>query len=141
MSHIVAHPGAPYTFTLAECVLFSPDGGKLFSGDEIGRINVGDPQTAKELASWQGHEGPVLTLATSLDGQLLASGGADRTIRIWDVASGRELAGWDAHDEDVTALAFSRDRQTLASGGADGVIKLWNLAAIREELTALGFAW
>ena len=42
-------------------VRFSKDGSQVFAGDALGRINIGDPYTGRELASWQGHEGAVLS--------------------------------------------------------------------------------
>lgn len=129
-----------YVFQV-RCVSFSPDGERVFSGDEHGRVNVGDPRTGVELRSWLAHRGPVSALAISADGRLVASGGEDRTIRLWQAATGVELAQWEAHDEEVTALAFSHDGATLASGGADGTLRLWNLATIRQGLADLGFDW
>ncbi|MEO0431304.1 MAG: hypothetical protein AAF151_06375, partial [Cyanobacteria bacterium J06656_5] len=40
------------------------------------------------LATLNGHENLVWSVAFSPDGQTLASGSSDNTIRIWDVATG-----------------------------------------------------
>jgi WD40 repeat protein len=132
----------PYRYWFkVHCVLFSADGDRVYSGGADGRLGVGDVRTGRELAAWEGHRGPLLSLALSPDGRLLASGGADQAVRLWDAATSRELARWDAHDGDVAALAFSPDGTLLASGGSDGAVKLWDLPAIRKGLVALGLDW
>ncbi len=122
-------------------VIFSPDGTKLYSASEGGRVNVADVATGRELDAWKGHAGTVLTIAISADGKTLASGGEDRTIRLWNTGTGAELARWEAHDDSVTALAFSPDGNTLVSGSTDGTLKLWNLPSIRSQLAPLGLDW
>jgi WD40 repeat protein len=122
-------------------VIFSPDGTKVYSAAEGGRVNVGEIATGRELAVYRGHIGTVFAIAISPDGKTLASGGEDRTVRLWDTTAGTELARWEAHDDSVTALAFHPNGTTLVSGASDGTLKVWNLATVRTQLAEFGLDW
>src|SRR5262249_7684796 len=136
----------------------SPDSKLIFSAPRVpatdpGTIVVTEVETGREIGVWQGHQGPVTTLAIDPEGYYLASGGEDRTICLWEVPSkdevdrrvvptiGHQLSRWEAHKTTVTALAFAPVwGSTLATGAADGTLKLWNILSIRRELETLGLS-
>src|SRR5205823_6072084 len=93
-------------------------------------------QEPKELATLDGHESTVYSVAFSSDGKTLASGSGDKAIKLWDVATRKELAILNGHTSDVCSVAFSPDGWTLASGSGDKTIKLWGMAT-RKELDTL----
>src|SRR5262249_24032587 len=142
----------------ARTVIFSPDSKLIFSARRVpptysGSIVVNEVETGRKIGIWQGHHGPVTTLAIDPEGFYLASGGEDSTICLWLLPSGDELNRqvfppgghqlyrWEAHKTTVTALAFAPVwGSTLVTGGADGTMKLWNTLSIRNELETLGLS-
>jgi WD domain, G-beta repeat len=49
-------------------------------------IKIFDASLGKEIASFQGHNGAIASLAFAADGKTLVSGGNDTTLLVWDVA-------------------------------------------------------
>ncbi|MGB7084594.1 MAG: NB-ARC domain-containing protein, partial [Phormidesmis sp.] len=77
------------------------------------------------IATLQGHENWVCSVAFSPGGEHLMSGSADRTIKLWDVKTGECLQTLEGHSNWVMSVAFSPDGERLVSGSADRTIKLW----------------
>src|SRR5262249_49685642 len=109
--------------------LSPPSGGLALSAPEItvrlgGRQEVAirsvvapDPApqvpVVHALRRFEGHKGPVRSVAFSRDGRYALSGSGwpkgDRTMRLWDVATGAELHCFRGHARDVLAVAFAPD--------------------------------
>lgn len=64
---------------------YAPDARFVACGQYDGRILLYSAVGGKQLAQWQGAQGPIQSLAFSRDSRLLASGGANGTILIWKV--------------------------------------------------------
>jgi WD40 repeat protein len=81
-----------------------------------------------QVATLQGHTGPVFSLAFSPDGATLLSGGSgsDYTARLWDVASASEKAVLEEHSGQIAAVAFNADGTTAFTASYDATIKVWN---------------
>ncbi len=93
------------------------------------------PRANQQTIELVGHQGSVISLASSADGHTLFSGGADGTVRIWDLATHaapRVLQG----SASVNALALSRDGRTLYSGGEDNQLHQWDLASGQGSVIA-----
>jgi len=81
-------------------------------------------QRGKELYCFEGHQGPVLTVAFSPDGRrILSAGGgrrktSDNTLRIWSVAMKKEICRFGGHREAVRCAVFSPDGRTAATGSS-----------------------
>ncbi|MGH9752663.1 MAG: WD40 repeat domain-containing protein [Blastocatellia bacterium] len=90
-----------------------------------GIVKLWDAQTGQELATLEGHDFDVYSVAFSPNGKTLASGSGDNTIKLWDPQTGQELATLKGHGRRVRSVAFSPDGKTLASGSEDDTVKLW----------------
>jgi WD40 repeat protein len=71
--------------TNAYCAAFSPDGKRIVSGGywSDNTVRVWDIETGKELCKYEGHTGPVCSVAFFPDGKRIASASVDGTARIW----------------------------------------------------------
>jgi WD40 repeat protein len=85
-------------------------------------------ESDKSLATFEGDERGVNSVAISPDGARLALGGVDGTVRLCDATTGAELAVLRGHEGGVGAVAFSPAGTRLASGSgsADPTVRLWD---------------
>ena len=108
---------------------------KDFKVETIGRVQLWDVASGREIASIKGHGRAVSKVAFSRDGKLLASGGTDSTIKIWDVTSQKELRTLSGHTAAIESIDFSPDGRLLASAGEDGSTFVWDTKTGEHLLT------
>ncbi|NER36447.1 MAG: hypothetical protein F6J93_21095 [Oscillatoria sp. SIO1A7] len=123
------------------CVVFSPSGQTLVSGNIDATIKFWDLGSGKQSKTLRGHGWDVASVAFSPDGQRLVSGGMDGAIMIWDWRNGTRLRTLNRPDDFfgslvswldssvgfVRSVAISRDGKTIASGGYKQPVMLWNI--------------
>ncbi|HEU5102990.1 MAG TPA: AAA family ATPase, partial [Roseiflexaceae bacterium] len=80
-----------------------------------------------QVEPFQGHTGPVNSVAFSPDNRILASGSSDGLIMLWSLANGARLATLSSHSSRVWSVAFDPHGALLASGSDDQTIKLWSV--------------
>ena len=92
-----------------------------------------------EIATIEGHAGPVYACAFSPDGKRIISAGDDGTIKVWDAETCKELAALKGHERAVSSCAFSPDAGVFLSAGKDEILRLWNAASGKELALLRGF--
>jgi WD40 repeat protein/serine/threonine protein kinase len=112
-------------------------------GVQPGELKLWDAASGKQLRTFEGHAGPVWSVAFSPNGKHLASAGGvglnkPGEVKLWDAASGKQLLTFQGHDEGVLSVAFGPDGKHLATGSRDQTVKLWDAASGRELQTFLG---
>ena len=65
-------------------VSFSPDGKRIVSGDDYGRVLLWDAVSGGLLKNLQGDRTWVNSVSFSPDGKRMVSGSFDKTVRVWD---------------------------------------------------------
>jgi WD40 repeat protein/serine/threonine protein kinase len=130
-------------------VAYAPDGGKLATAGNDGKLMLWDTREGVHLRTLEGHERKATGVVFHPDGKQLISCGEDGTIRVWRLPKGDLLRKLEGHAGAVTSLAVSADGRWLASGGADKTVRLWELAAGRmvrsleghgDRVTAVAFS-
>ena len=120
--------------TRVAAVALSPDGQRLATTDQFGRVDLWDVGTKKKLRTLDiGDNKWAFTVAFSRDGKRVAA--ANGTARVWEVASGRVLATFLGHEKRVTALAFSPDGKKLATADHSYAVRLWDVKTAKAERT------
>ena len=129
-------------------VAFSPNGARLVSGTQRGKIQMWDVVTGGTLAAFeestaQENLGKVAAMAFSRDGTLLAVG-THSQVHLWDVDTGRKLfsvstvhkRGRVTFHNYTEPLVFSPDGAILVNGTSSGMIQVWDVAT-GDQITAL----
>jgi WD40 repeat protein len=110
---------------------------KDFKVEAIGRVQLWDVASGREIGSIKGHGRAVSKVAFSRDGKLLASGGTDSTIKIWDAATQKELRTLTGHTAPIESIDFSPDGRLLASASEDGSTFVWDTKTGEHLLTLI----
>jgi RNA polymerase sigma factor (sigma-70 family) len=115
---LTGHQGA------VRALRFTPDGSRLVSGGEDGRVRVWDVATARPIGTLHGSRArPIRAVALGAD-NTVAVGNDDGTVLVYDTGveqeprpafSGRGLA--------VSALTFGDDGRSLAWARSDGAVE------------------
>jgi WD40 repeat protein len=114
---------------------FHPDGLKIFTGADDNDIVVWDVESGAEVARFEGHFGPVRSLAVSDDGTRLFSGSGDRTARAWDIETGLEIRRFEGPDEAITSVDLSANGRRALTGSEDGTLRVWRIDPLEDLVT------
>ena len=115
----------------------SDDFMKDLKVEAVGKIQLWDVASGREIATIKGHGRGVSKIAFSRDGKLLASGGTDNTIRLWDLATRSALRTFTGHTAPIDSIDFTPDGRMLASASEDGSTFLWDTQTGEHLLTLI----
>jgi WD40 repeat protein/serine/threonine protein kinase len=108
---------------------FSPDGSRVVTASEVGRI--WDAATGRELAQLH-HAGTVRTVTFSSEATRIVTASSDDPVaRVWDARSGKELARLE-HARNLRFAIFGRADSRIVTVGWDGTARLWEAADGKE---------
>jgi WD40 repeat protein len=125
----VAAAFAGHRGSVADVVL-TPDGGRLVSLDNHGKLLVREFPSGKAVREFATEADGWTGLAVSPDGKRVAFGGAGNTLRWCDLDTGQELGRVTDPSGRVRGVAFTRDGARLLAGGGNAA-RLWEVATGR----------
>ena len=88
-------------------------------------MKLWDAATGALLRTFDGHSGPIYSVAFSPDGAHVLS--FSNKLQLWDTSTGQLIRTFEASNK-VLAVAFSPDGARLLTGSSDNTIKLWDAA-------------
>src|SRR5262249_21623863 len=112
-------------------IAFSPDGKKIASAAQDGKVVLHDLSTGKKLRSFGGEPVYAYSGAFAPDGETLAAGVGAQQVCVWEVETGKLIRQFRGADGAVHHLVFSPDGRTLV-GSADHVVQVWDVQAGKE---------
>ena len=115
----------------------SPDGTKIYIGDDAGSLRCWRTSDLSELDSLRVNVDWDIW-ATACTQDLLAFGGTDSKVHIWSLSARSEVQVLDHHTDYITSLDFSGDGMSFASGSHDGTVRLWHVQPGALRLTEAG---
>jgi RNA polymerase sigma factor (sigma-70 family) len=109
----------------ARALQFTPDGSRLLSGGDDGRVRVWDVAQKKELLVLaNGDADPVRSLALADGGAIVAAGKQDGTVVLWDIHKGQQAqAVLKERGLAVQALHAGAGRGRLVWARDDGAVE------------------
>jgi dipeptidyl aminopeptidase/acylaminoacyl peptidase len=114
-----------HRYEFGNAVAFSPDGRRIASASDDGRVVVWDTETGAQVLTLSGYNAQVNGVAFDPRGLRIASASIDGTIRLWDAVTGEEVFTLRGHGGSVLGVSFSPDGTQIATASVDMTIKIW----------------
>jgi WD40 repeat protein len=119
------------------CVVYSPDGKRILSGQFDGSVRLWDAASGRQLRQFcgptQAYSNDVLpaisTAAFSADGRRIVVADHTGYVRIWNTSTGQQLTSFRADGQDAKSAQFSPDGKDVLTLGADRVARVWDAAS------------
>lgn len=107
-------------FDSTNCVCYSPDGSRVVSASDDGKIKVWDVVSGFCLVTLQEHTGAVTSLGFAKRGQVLFSSSLDGTVRAWDLIRFRNFRTFTATERvQFNCLAVDPSGEVVVAGSQD----------------------
>jgi WD40 repeat protein len=137
------------TVTMPECALATISLSQLTGRGITRLVSPGLRSWGPDVRVFEGHAGPVRSVAFSADDRLIVSGSWDWTVRVWDAQTGIECAVLEGHTNHVDCVAFSTNGRHVISGSRDRTVRVWDvqtgvqravLEGHTDEVTSVAFS-
>lgn len=123
-------------------LVFSADGGTLYSGSADQSIRAWSVKDQRETHCWRGHTGGISGLALTPDGNALLSCGNDGSVRVWDPQGPKRPRQYIPLPIPVGPYGapFTSDSRHLITASVSAPVTVWEVATGREvsTISALG---
>eukprot|EP00050_Salpingoeca_kvevrii_P013565 m.29492 g.29492 ORF g.29492 m.29492 type:complete len:343 (+) comp5100_c0_seq1:227-1255(+) len=100
------------------------------SGDKT--CALWDIETGRQIRSFTGHSGDVMSISLIPGTKLFVSGGCDSEARVWDLRDGHCRQTFRGHRSDINAVAAFPGGDAIATGSDDATCRLFDLRADAE---------
>ncbi len=128
----VSHHFEPEKPHIIADVDYAPNGRLAAAVGWSGAVEIWDVVAEKRLASLEGHQGVIYSVAFTADSEHLVTCGEDATVRVWSVGQGAEIARLTGPPGPMRAVATSSDGKTVAAAGWDGSVYQWTYPYIER---------
>jgi WD40 repeat protein len=113
--------------TMPECALASVSLSQLTSRGITRLVSPGLRNWGPDVRVFEGHTGPVRSVAFSTDGKQIVSGSWDTTVRVWDAQTGVQHPVLKGHLDNVDSVAFLTNGRQVISGSSDNTVRVWDV--------------
>jgi GTPase SAR1 family protein len=125
------------------CV-WSADQRLVIYGAKDGVLRLWNVVEGKCLRVFEGHTGPIVSIALNADQRHVLSGSADQTIRLWDMQSGCCVLMLAGNTGEVVRVAWASKQHRAFSGDRNGRIQVWDFSRLvtgtqQADVSAINF--
>ncbi|SCU92952.1 LAFA_0F13872g1_1 [Lachancea sp. 'fantastica'] len=116
-------------FDATNAVAYSPDGSRVVTASDDGKIKIWDVVSGFCLVTLQEHAAAVTGLAFAKKGQVLFSASLDGTVRAWDLIRYRNFRTFTAAERiQFNCLAADPSGEVVCAGSTDSfAIHVWSV--------------
>ncbi|QOU19940.1 U3 snoRNP protein [Brettanomyces bruxellensis] len=116
-------------FDSMNSVVYSPDGSRLVTAADDGKIKIWDVTSGFCLATFEEHTSAVTDLAFARHGQVLFSSSLDGTVRAWDLMRYRNFRTFTSTERiQFSSVAVDSSGEVVAAGSLDDfAIHVWSV--------------
>lgn len=116
-------------FDIMNSLCYSPDGSKLVTGSDDGKLKIWDVNSGFCLATFTEHQSSVTQVKFAQRGQVLYSSSLDGTVKAWDLIRYRNFRTFTSTERlSFQCLAVDPSGEIVCAGSQDSFeIFVWNV--------------